>query len=93
MSDNSYMGIPREKIDWYPTIDTEACTGCGECVEFCDHEVFSMEDSVSVVVNPYNCVVGCTSCGKICPADAISFPDQKDLVTQLKKLRAERDAG
>ncbi|MDZ7262119.1 MAG: ferredoxin family protein, partial [candidate division KSB1 bacterium] len=68
--------IPREKVPWYPTIDTEMCVGDQECMEFCKNEVFEWdeENSHPNVKNPYNCVVGCSACAQICPANAISFP-------------------
>ncbi len=28
-----------------------------------------------IVANPGNCVLGCTTCAKLCPEDAITFPD------------------
>ncbi|RMF00790.1 MAG: hypothetical protein D6768_11995, partial [Chloroflexi bacterium] len=27
-----WHGIPREEIDWYPTVIAERCIGCGLCV-------------------------------------------------------------
>lgn len=93
MAGREYMGIPREKITWFPTIDANACTRCGECVEFCHNDVLSLGEKATVVANPYNCVVGCSSCQKVCPVDAISFPSNAELVAQLRELRAERDAG
>ena len=40
MSENTFMGVPREKIDWCPTIDYSKCNYCMECVKFCPHHVF-----------------------------------------------------
>ncbi|MEX2444227.1 MAG: 4Fe-4S dicluster domain-containing protein [Alkalispirochaeta sp.] len=87
------MGIPRERITWFPTISADACIGCGQCVDFCDHGVLEMRDAKAVVTNPYHCVVGCASCQRVCPAEAISFPEQDALIAELKELRAERDAA
>ena len=45
MSENTFMGVPREKIDWCPTIDYSKCNYCMECVKFCPHHVFeTVED-------------------------------------------------
>lgn len=70
MSAREYMGIPREKISWFPVIDEDKCTGCGLCMDFCSNNVFEAGESSTVVKNPYNCVVGCSSCTKVCDADA-----------------------
>ena len=89
MSAGDYMGIPREQIPWYPTIDEEKCTNCGECMEFCDNDVFRQGETTMTVANPYNCVVGCASCQKICPSDAIGFPSKNELVSWLRELKQE----
>ena len=80
MPDPKYLkpwhGIPREKIHWNPTVDENACIGCGTCVTGCSRLVyrFDFEKNKSVVYDPLNCLVGCTTCANICPANAISFP-------------------
>jgi len=33
--------------------------------------------------------VGCDACAKICPQEAIKFPDKEELRATLRKLRAE----
>mgnify|MGYP005851815605 CR=1 FL=1 len=81
------MGIPREKIPWYPTINAELCINCGNCLEFCEHNVFEEGETIMKVVNPYNCVVGCRSCRKDCPVDALSFPTKEELLAMLKKAK------
>jgi len=82
-----YMGIPRKEIPWYLTIDENLCNNCGNCLNFCDNDVFSQDNLSMKVVNPYNCVVGCNACAKDCPEGAISFPEKKELVQILKELR------
>jgi len=89
MAENTYMKIPREKIPWYPTIDPEKCTNCGSCMNFCSNEVFEQGEESMKVARPLNCVVGCSACLKECPADALHFPDQQELIETLKKLRGE----
>ncbi|MGB9553858.1 MAG: FAD-binding oxidoreductase [bacterium] len=80
MPDPKYLkpwhGIPREKVHWNPTVDENACIGCGTCVTGCSRLVyrFDFEKNKSVVYDPLNCLVGCTTCANICPANAISFP-------------------
>lgn len=74
---SEWRGIPREEIHWFPTIDAEKCIGCRECITICKNDVlaFDEEKQKSKVVNPYNCVVECRTCARLCPAEAISFPD------------------
>ena len=31
MSESTFMGVPREKIDWSPRIDYDKCNYCMEC--------------------------------------------------------------
>ncbi len=81
------MGIPREEIPWFPVIEEDLCTACGNCLEFCSNGVFSLDDVVVKVVQPYNCVVGCDICAKDCPTEAIQFPEKKALVPKLRQLR------
>ncbi|MBO8131376.1 MAG: ferredoxin family protein [Candidatus Marinimicrobia bacterium] len=89
MASNSYMGIPREKIPWYPAVDENACTKCSTCLDFCANDVFEQGEGSVEVVRPYNCVVGCSSCQNVCPSGAIRFPDMRQFVETLKKLREE----
>lgn len=86
-----WKGIPREKIDWHPTIDESKCTGCGMCITSCGRKVFDFDANKgkSVVARPLQCMVGCTSCKVWCVFDAISFPDPqyvRDLIKENKVL-------
>jgi NAD-dependent dihydropyrimidine dehydrogenase PreA subunit len=83
--------LPRENIPWFPTIDPDLCIGDQDCVSFCKNGVLAFdEDSFKViVVRPYNCVVGCDACSKICPQEAIKFPDKEEFRGTLRRLRLE----
>jgi NAD-dependent dihydropyrimidine dehydrogenase PreA subunit len=95
MAENTFMGVPREKIPWFPTIDYATCDFCMECDEFCPHRVFEHRegDEKLVVANPDNCVVFCRACAKTCGPDSITFPDKPEIVALIKKLRAEESPG
>lgn len=82
----SYEGIPRKEIPWFPTIDRAKCNGCGTCVAFCHQGVY-VQEGETVVANPYSCVVGCTGCRSHCPEQAISFPTLRNLADALHTLR------
>lgn len=71
-------GYPRDKVDWYPTIDRDKCVKCGVCMN-CGKGVFEWEEDGSYVANPLSCVVGCTTCANLCLGRAISFPDPETL--------------
>jgi NAD-dependent dihydropyrimidine dehydrogenase PreA subunit len=83
--------IPREKIPWFPTVDTDKCVGDQECVEFCKNEVFEWDaaNGHPLVKNPYNCVVGCSACANICSSGAISFPSVEQIREVIRELREE----
>jgi NAD-dependent dihydropyrimidine dehydrogenase PreA subunit len=93
MAESTFMGVPRSKIPWAPTIDYDKCDFCMECDEFCPHRVFERRegDMKLVVANPDNCVVFCRACSKTCGPDALSFPDKPATVALIKKLHAEED--
>ncbi len=96
-----WRGIPREQIDWHPTLVAERCIGCGLCATACGKNVYSFdyEANQPVVAAPQACMVGCTTCAVLCPQDALEFPSvgyvrqiirKNKLVTQAKNmLRAD----
>ena len=84
---NEWHGIPRKEIPWYPTVDKEKCIGCGLCFVTCGRNVYVMKGKKAEVANPYNCLVGCTTCATICPVNAISFPD-KELIQKIEREHA-----
>jgi NAD-dependent dihydropyrimidine dehydrogenase PreA subunit len=78
--------VPREKVDWFPTINNEVCIGDQECFNFCKNDVFVWGEAADrpVVANPYKCVLGCNACMQICPVDAIMFPSQQELRRMIR---------
>jgi len=87
-----HVTIPREEIPWFPTINYEKCTGCLICVKIdkdAGHDVYAVEGDPPrpVVKNPYSCVVGCQTCAKMCPNEAITSPSTEELRKILKELR------
>ncbi|MCB0547937.1 MAG: RnfABCDGE type electron transport complex subunit B [Phaeodactylibacter sp.] len=74
-----------------PVVDLEKCTACGDCVEVCPKDLFSLQPvSHRLWVNCKNleagdeileeCQVGCTACGK-CAMDAPG-----NLITMINNL-------
>ncbi len=63
-------------IPWFPVIDRERCTNCGQCLSFCLFGVYAKdeEDGKVKVANPAGCKTDCPACARICPQTAIIFP-------------------
>jgi len=83
--------IPRDKVNWQPTINYDACIGDRLCYDFCKNDVFIWDEDKQqpIVQNPLNCVIGCDSCAQQCPVEAIIFPSKDELRAELRRLRAE----
>ncbi len=95
MSEETWHGIPRSKIPWFPTIDHQKCISCGKCEDYCKLGVYEIEEyegkKRSVVKNPNSCVVLCTGCDGICPAGAIKHQPKKETHEAIKVLRKTYD--
>ncbi|MBN2703436.1 MAG: ferredoxin family protein [Pontiellaceae bacterium] len=60
---------------WYPLIDYDRCSRCGQCFEFCLFGVYGKDPDGRIrVVNPESCKNNCPACARICPEAAIIFP-------------------
>jgi NAD-dependent dihydropyrimidine dehydrogenase PreA subunit len=79
-----WHGISRQDIPWFPTVEAETCIGCTLCFATCGRSVYDMQENRAVVQNPLNCMVGCSTCGTVCPVQAITFP-ARDLVWKLER--------
>lgn len=63
---------------WYPVIDYSRCTNCMECVDFCLFGVYGVDGQETILVEqPDNCRKGCPACSRVCPENAIIFPQHK----------------
>jgi NAD-dependent dihydropyrimidine dehydrogenase PreA subunit len=94
MSEETFHGVTRSKIPWYPTIDSKKCVCCGKCVDYCKHGVYEFEEMDGgqrpVVKNANNCVVYCNGCDEICPSGAIEHPSKVEtgkIISKLRKLK------
>ena len=63
---------------WYPVIDYSRCTNCMECIDFCLFGVYGLDTQETLLVEqPDNCRKGCPACSRVCPENAIIFPQHK----------------
>lgn len=63
---------------WYPVIDFSRCTNCMECIDFCLFGVYGVDTVDTILVEqPDNCRKGCPACSRVCPQNAIIFPQHK----------------
>ncbi len=66
------------KRRWYPVIDYSRCTNCMECIDFCLFGVYGVDSIDRILVEAQdNCKKGCPACSRVCPANAIIFPQHK----------------
>ena len=63
---------------WYPVIDYSRCTNCMECIDFCLFGVYGVDRIDTILVEDAdNCRKGCPACSRVCPENAIVFPQHK----------------
>lgn len=63
---------------WYPVIDYSRCTNCMECIDFCLFGVYGVDNADRILVEQQdNCKKGCPACSRVCPENAIIFPEHK----------------
>jgi NAD-dependent dihydropyrimidine dehydrogenase PreA subunit len=63
---------------WYPVIDYSRCTNCMECIDFCLFGVYGVDALDRILVEQQdNCKKGCPACSRVCPENAIIFPQHK----------------
>ncbi len=77
---------------WYPVIDFDRCTNCMECVDFCLFGVYGVDGGENILVEqPDNCRKGCPACSRVCPENAIIFPQHK--APAIAGAQTEGDEG
>jgi ferredoxin len=65
--------VPSKAViaDWVITIDDDACSGCGACIDRCWMEALKMNGELAV--RDFNRCIGCGICRYVCPTDAMKL--------------------
>ncbi len=51
----SWNGYPREQIPWFPTIASDLCNNCGNCLDLCAHDVYDKDEKGNIfVIDPFS---------------------------------------
>lgn len=86
MGSGSRAGKMEQHCDGKPSVDKDACVGCGACKKICAHDAPSISDG-KAEINHDKCV-GCGRCLAVCPKNAIAA-DFSDSVAMLNYKMAE----
>lgn len=87
--------------NFIPTLDSEACTGCGTCAESCHIKAITMEDDgdgAEVPTVGKDTCIGCGVCASACPTGALTMSRRPVLHVppenaKEKFLRMSREKG
>lgn len=61
-------------ISFKPSIASQACNGCEDCIEACTADVIAMKQGKAIVLNADDCQ-GCESCVEVCREGAITVEE------------------
>lgn len=82
-----HKALPRPVDFWnsnfYASVDAEACSGCGTCVERCQVNALRLSNAGAggvVKINPDRCI-GCGNCVSSCPTEALRLVKKEREVT------------
>jgi Fe-S-cluster-containing hydrogenase component 2 len=59
--------------NYYAAVNTETCTGCGTCVERCQVNAVTVDDSAGTSLVNLNRCIGCGNCVVTCPTGAMNL--------------------
>ena len=57
------------------TINTEECTGCGQCAESCPSQIITLVDQKAQVTGETSECLGCQSCAIVCVPGGITVEE------------------
>jgi Na+-translocating ferredoxin:NAD+ oxidoreductase subunit B len=85
--------------NYYASVSTEVCTGCGTCVERCQVNAVKIDEKAGVSLINLDRCIGCGNCVATCPSGALSLvKKEKETVPpaeveDLLKINAENKPG
>jgi len=62
---------------WKVSVKEEQCNGCGDCVDSCPGEVYSLRNNKATVVNAEECH-GCHTCEAVCEQEACKVEEEEE---------------
>jgi Na+-translocating ferredoxin:NAD+ oxidoreductase subunit B len=71
--------------NYQAAVESDTCSGCGECVERCQMKAVTLEEDVALI-NPDRCI-GCGVCVYHCPTEAMTLTNRSDFVEPPKSFR------
>ena len=71
--------------NYQAVVETDTCSGCGECVERCQMKAVALEDDVATI-DPERCI-GCGVCVYHCPTEAMTLTARSDFVEPPRSFR------
>ena len=87
-----WQSIPRERVPWYPTVDTEKCIGCRMCVSACPFGSMSFDETQRKVLKCDLCD-GDPTCVKFCQHNALQYLDAAEQSKLKQTAFAEKLSG
>jgi NAD-dependent dihydropyrimidine dehydrogenase PreA subunit len=72
--------------NYYASVDTELCTGCGACVETCQVNAAHIDRNLGVCVMNLDRCLGCGNCVSSCPSEAIRLVKKDNEVVPPENL-------
>lgn len=63
-------------------VESDSCSGCGECVDICQLKAITLKDEKACIVNSY--CIGCGNCVSVCPTESMSLTRYTDNPPPLK---------
>jgi uncharacterized Fe-S center protein len=69
---------------WTAIVDTEACVGCGTCVDSCQFNLITIEEGIAQI--PADECYGCAGCLETCESNAIDFDWKNDFKIFIERM-------